>query len=92
MRPACATSLNISACDALLVGFDFFWRADGDDAAAVLSAAWPHVNNPVGGTDDVKIMFDDDDRRAVLDEMTEDLHKRADVKRMETDGRFVENK
>ena len=41
------------------------WRAGGQDASATIAALGAEVDNPVGGGDDVQIVFDDDDGVAV---------------------------
>jgi hypothetical protein len=40
---------------------DLLGRARGDDAPAVRSATGAHVDEPVGGGEEVKVVVDDDD-------------------------------
>ncbi len=69
-------------------GFDFGWGAGGDDPAAGLAAAGPHVHDPVGRADDVEVVLDYDHGGAVADQMPEHLHQRAHVEGMKSDRRF----
>ena len=42
------------------VGGDRFGGADGYDFASGAAAFWAHVDDPVGGLDDVEIVLDDE--------------------------------
>src|SRR3954452_7775212 len=43
---------------------DLLRRPGGDDGAALLAALRPHVDDAVGGLDDVEVLLDHDDRVA----------------------------
>ena len=70
---------------------DFGGRPRRDDLPTVSAAARTHVDEVVGVRDDVEIVLDDDHGRAAGHETVEHLQERADVKRVETDGRLVED-
>ena len=52
---------------------EIFWGAGGDDLTAVLAAFGTHIDNPVGGFDDMEVMLDDNHRVAAVDELAEDF-------------------
>ena len=79
------------AGDAGFILFYVFRCARGYDAAAFFAAAGAHVDDVVGVTDDVEIMFDDDDRRAPVEEGLEDAKEDLDVQGMKADARFIED-
>lgn len=70
---------------------EVFRGAGGDDLAAVLTAFGAHVDNPIGGFDDVKVMLDDDHGVAAIDEFAKDFEQAADVVGVEAGGRLVED-
>ena len=70
---------------------EVFGSAFGDDGAAVLPAFGAHIDNPVGGFDDVEVVFDDNHGVAARDEFVEDGEEAFDVVSMETGGRLVED-
>ena len=69
-----------------------FRGADGDDSAAFFTAARAHVDNVVRVPDDVQIVFNNDDRRSVLNEIFKYSEKCLNVQWMKSDGRFVKDK
>src|ERR1700730_10553538 len=46
---------------AFRVGGDFFWGAGGYDLAAAGAAFGAHVDDPVGGFDDVEVVLDEEE-------------------------------
>jgi len=48
---------------------DLFGGAGGDDGAAVFAAFGAEVDDPIGGLDDVGVVFDDEDGVAEVDEL-----------------------
>ena len=52
---------------------DLLRRAFGDDLAALDAAFGTHVDDPVGGFDDVEIMFDHHHAVALFDQAVEDF-------------------
>src|ERR1035437_4635311 len=61
-----------------------------DDAATVFAALGAEVENPVGVTDYVQVVFDDDDRVAQVGEPVEDFEQLAHVVKVQTGGGLVE--
>ena len=43
-----------------------FWRARDDDLPAFVAPFWTQINDPVGTTDHIEIVFDADDRIALI--------------------------
>ncbi len=70
---------------------EVFRGAGGDDLTAVLTAFGTHVDNPIGGFDDVEVMLDDDHGIAAIDELAKDFEQTADVVGVEASGWFVED-
>ena len=57
---------------ALRVGGDLLRRAGGNDAAAAVAALGAEVDHPVGGLDDVQIVFNNDHRIAGINKPVQD--------------------
>jgi len=60
----------------------------GHHAAAHVSAFQAHVDDPVGGLDDVQVVLDDDDRVALVHQAAEDFQQLGDVREVEA-GRWL---
>jgi hypothetical protein len=73
------------------IGGDLFGGAYGYDLAAPAAAFWTHVDDPVGGFDDVEIVLDDQERAASLDEFAEGREEFGYVVEVEAGGRLVED-
>ena len=69
---------------------DLLRRAAGDDVAAFGAGFGAEVDDPVGRFDHVEVVFDDDDRVAVVDEAVEHVEQLGEVVEMQAGGRFVE--
>ena len=63
----------------------------GDDLAAVVSAFGAKVENPVGGGDDVQVVFNDQQAVAGGDELAQHGAQAGDVRFVQADGGFVQN-
>jgi hypothetical protein len=72
-------------------GDDLLWGSLGDDAAAGRAAFGSEVDDPVGGFDDIEVMFDDDDGVSGIDETVEDIEEFPDVIEVESCGGFIED-
>src|SRR3546814_1581035 len=77
---SCALVTGVQTC-ALPICHDF---------AAFDAALGTHVDDPVGGFDDVEIMFDYDHAVALLHQGVEDFEEFADILEMEAGGGFVQ--
>ena len=75
----------------LRVARDLLGRAGGDDFAALVAAFGAEIDEPVGGFDDVEIVFDDDERRAGFEQFAERGEEFGDVVEMQTGGGLVED-
>ena len=67
-----------------------FRRAFGDDFAALDAAFRSHVDDPVGGLNDIQIMLDHDHAVALFDQGVEDFEQFADVFEVEAGGGLVQ--
>ena len=70
---------------------DFGGGATGEDFTASATTLRSHVNNPVCLTDDVEVVFDDDNGITSVDKAPEHLHEDADILEMEAGGGLVED-
>ena len=70
---------------------DLLGRALGDDQAAAGAALGAHVDDPVGGLDDVEVVLDDDDGVARVDQPAQHAEQLADVLEVQAGGRLVED-
>ncbi len=76
---------------ALLDRRDRLGRPLGDHPAAAGAALRPHVDDPVGGLDDVQVVLDDDHRVAGVDQPAEDPEQLADVLEVQPGGGLVQD-
>ena len=72
-------------------GGDVARCAAGDDPAAGRTTARPDVDDVVGRGQQVQVVVDHDDRRAVFEQPVEDADQRADVHRVQARRRLVEH-
>ncbi len=75
----------------LRVARDLFGRAGGDDFAALVAAFGAKIDEPVGGLDDIEIVFDDEQRGAGFEKFAESGKKLGDVVEVEAGGGLVED-
>src|SRR5580658_10818688 len=75
----------------VLVAGDLLGRAGGDDFAALVAAFGAEVDEPVGGFDDVEIVFNDKKRGAGLEKFAEGGEELGDVVEVEAGGGLVED-
>ena len=66
-------------------------RAGRDDLAALVATLRAEVDDPVGGLDDLQIVFDHDHGVALLHQRLEHVEQFADVFEMEAGGGLVED-
>ena len=74
----------------LSVARDLLGCAGGDDLTALVAAFGAHVDQPVGGFDDVEIVLDDEKRRAGLKQFAKCGEKFGDVVEVEPGGGLIE--
>ena len=89
--PALQDALEVLASIRLGLARHVFGRAFGDDFTAGIAAFGAEVDDPVGGLDDVQVVFDDDDSVARVDEFTQHGEQLADVLEMQSRSGLVEN-
>ena len=70
---------------------DLFGGAGGDDLAAAAAALWAHVDDPVGGFDNVEVVLDDEEGAAAFDEFAEGGEELGYVVEVEAGGGLVED-
>ena len=73
------------------IGSHVLRRALGDDLAATVAAFGAEVDDPVGGFDDVEVVFDDDDGVALVAQAMQHGKELFDVFEVQAGGGFVEN-
>ena len=76
---------------ALRDGRDLLGRALGDDHAAARPALGTHVDDPVGGLDDVEVVLDHQDGVALVDQAGQHAEQLADVLEVQAGRRLVED-
>ncbi len=70
---------------------DLLGRSRGDDATAAVATLGTEVDHPVGGLDDVEIVFDDDHGVAGVAQLVQHLEQQRNVVEVQPGGRFVED-
>jgi hypothetical protein len=75
----------------LIVAGHLFGRASGDDFAALIAAFWAEIDEPIGGLDDVEIVFNDEERRTGFEQLSKGGEKFCDVVEMKAGGWLVKN-
>ena len=73
------------------IGGDLFGGAGGDDLPTLVAAFRAEVNHPVGGLDDIQVVFDDDDGVAVIAQPVQDQQQLFDVVEVQAGGGFIED-
>ena len=74
--------------------FDFsnsLWRAFGNNAAAASATFWPQIDNPVGGFDDVEVMFDHHHAVTVFCKSMQNTEQQADVLEVQAGGGLIQD-
>src|SRR5689334_21263438 len=94
--PVCGVSISEVCLEklagvGLFAGGDLFGGAGGDDMAAGVAAFGAEVDDMVGGFDDVKVVLDDKDGVAGVDEAVQAFEEALDVGEVETRGGLVED-
>ena len=82
---------NKSACDTFFVLLYVVYGAFGNDCSTASSAFRSQVNNPVAGTDDIRIMLDDKNGVAFLNQFAEYVHQHMDILEMQSRSRLVQD-
>ena len=77
---------------ALWTGSDLFRGALRDNSAALISCVGAEVNNPIGGFDYIKVVFDHDYRMTGIDKTLEYFEQDAYIVEVQACGRFVKEK
>lgn len=68
----------------------FLRRALGDKLAAGIATFGTELDQVIGIGEDVKVMLDDDDGVAGIDELVQDMEEALNVGEVKADGRFLE--
>ena len=83
--------LQILARQRLRAGHDVIGRALGDDSAAVFPCFRSDIDDIIGSTHGVFIVFDDDERIAQVAQALESFQELVVVPLVQADGRFVQD-
>ena len=70
---------------------DVFRGALGNDLTAVDTAFGAEVNDPIGGTDDIEVVFDDEDSIPGFHQPVEDIEQALNIGKVETGGGLIEH-
>ena len=70
---------------------DHFGRALRHNLSTTIATLRAHIDDPVGGFDDIEIVFNHHHRVACLDELIQHAQQECDVVKMQTRGGFVQN-
>ena len=73
--------------DGDVVSFD--GQGSGNDRSTASTSFRSHVNNIICGLDDVKVMFDNNNRISALAEPPEYIHKPVNISKMKSRGRLI---
>ena len=74
------------------LSFDVFGRALNHQFAACIPAARSEIDDPIGRTNNIEIVFNDNDCRAVREQLFENFEKHGYVCGVESDGGFIKHK
>ena len=75
----------------LRIARHLFRSSCGDDLAALIASFGPQINQPIRRLDDVQIVFDDQQRSAAFQQLSERAEQLRNVIEMQTRRRFVQN-
>ena len=78
----------IAGMGIVLLG-DIFRRSGGENLAALIAAFRSQVDDPIGGLDDIEIVFDDDNGVALIAEPVQDHQQLLNIVEMQTSVRPV---
>lgn len=82
---------EVLSCDAVgIVGY-FLGRTSCYNLTAISSAFWPDVDNMVGTTDYIHVVFDDDDGIALVGELVEYAEQYIDIFKMKASRGLIKN-
>ncbi len=70
---------------------DIFGSPPSDNLAAPRATAGSEIDDPVGGLDDIEIVFDDQHRIACIHELVEDFDQSAHIFEVQSRGGLVED-
>ena len=90
-RPFGQQGAQIAPCVAALDLRHIFWRAGRNDSAPAVPTFGPHINQPIRRFDDIKIVFDHNNRVALVHKLVEHLEQFAHILEMQTGCRLVED-
>jgi len=74
---------------AFAVGY-FFWCSCDDDLASTRAAFGPEIDDVIGITNYVEVVFDDDDGVAQVNEAPEESEQHFNIDKMQPRGGFIE--
>ena len=66
-------------------------RARGNDASAGFAALRSHLDQPVGASDHIQVVLDDQQRVAAVQQLVEGAHQLRDVLEVQAGGGLIED-
>ncbi len=82
---------QVAAGMACLYHRDRFRGACGHNFAAAIAALGADINDPIGGLDHIKVMFDHDHGVALIDQFVQHLQQLFHVFEMQARGGFIKD-
>src|SRR5437763_1328568 len=77
-------------CVRSFISRDLLRRALGNNPSTFFSALGAEVNDPVGVSNDIEVMFDNDDRISQISEPMKNFEQLANIIKVQAGRRFVE--
>ena len=82
--------LNELPCNAFGAFPHIVLRATDYNSAALFTTTGAHIDNTIGGTDDIKVMLDHNNRCPLGNQRIEHLQQRFDIPRVKANSRLIE--
>ena len=79
LRGSLQVPLQILPGERLLFLRDRLWRPFGNNGAACFTATRPHIDDPVSAFDHIEVVFDHDERIALVPEAVKNLQQGGDI-------------
>ena len=92
LRYITAHGSHHSTSSALLAGRKISWSPTEHNASPLVAGLGPEIDHPVGGSDDVEVVFNNDHRVAYIAQLAQETNEDSNIGPMKADARLVEKK